>query len=575
MAADPLFSNSFYQTRYALAVGAVADLNREGLDKVIGEVQAQPDSPEKNAALLRLIDGPLKKTPLLRKSIQDQLLKIQDKLTVDQQIQLLTSCRPALPGIYGNGLGDETGIYASFKDYSLKVIDIADKNNKNVNGVRKDLANGAWRFGDYQFLNTIIADMVEKNPNDISLKVLALQNAVRIGNWVEAEQYLAALDSMKNYGDLDKKAWHGLIYLAQSGRLSKLDKKVYGDAWKEQTLKDRFALRRRISRFAVITQRYHISQDIFQEIMEDFFNEPRTDLRYKVEFQKNAPRSAAAWAGTKTFNEWYKMETRMVPLDMYFQNAASDEKFLKDVPVKPIKPETKNGIQIVYDLEGVHVYVRAEDPDIEAVRLGKKESASFECFIRPGSDSAYNWFFLANLPDCDDVHAVEWNGAGKDYKLTYDYLKKDACLTKTGYAIHTFIPWEMYLDKLPSKNRQWTLGYIGNGGSMNGFVHELERALKLDFNIPKNVLIQIMKNTGLRAFYRYKKLRDPAYEFIRTWESDKDLGDAEFYTAELADFIRELDDAGAKLEMTNDADEIEKIYTKYAPLWHNIRSDTS
>ena len=79
MAADPLFSNSFYQTRYALAVGAVADLNREGLDKVIGEVQAQPDSPEKNAALLRLIDGPLKKTPLLRKSIQDQLLKIQDK----------------------------------------------------------------------------------------------------------------------------------------------------------------------------------------------------------------------------------------------------------------------------------------------------------------------------------------------------------------------------------------------------------------------------------------------------------------------------------------------------------------
>ena len=98
MAADPLFSNSFYQTRYALAVGAVADLNREGLDKVIGEIQARPDSPEKNAALLRLIDGPLKKTPLLRKSIQDQLLKIQDKLTVDQQIQLFSSCRPALPG---------------------------------------------------------------------------------------------------------------------------------------------------------------------------------------------------------------------------------------------------------------------------------------------------------------------------------------------------------------------------------------------------------------------------------------------------------------------------------------------
>ena len=576
-AKDPIFADSFYATRYALAAGAVADLNRAGLDKMIAEISAMPDSPEKTGIWFRLVEGPLKKTPLLRQKILKDMQGMMDKLTAEQQIRLLTACRPALPGIYGEGLKDETGIYTVFKDYSLKAIEVAVKNglDKNVRNVRKDLAIGAWRFGDYQFLNDFVVETLQQMPDDVNLKTVALQNAIRSENWEAAEQYLSELSTVKRFNELDKKAWQGLIYLGQSGKLSKLDKKIYGSKWKEVSLKDRFALRRRISRFAVICQHYSVSQNIFKEIMKDFFKDTRTDLHYTVKYQKNAPKNAAAWAASDAFREWRRMETRLIPLDMYFQNAASDEKFLKDVPDHQIKPETKNGIQLVYDLDGVHLYARAEDPDIEAVRLGKKESPSFECFIRPGQDSTYSWFFFAQLPDCTDSHAVQWNSPGKDYKLTYDFLKKDACLTDSGYALHAFIPWEMFLDKLPLEDRQWSLGFIGNGGSVNGYVHELERALKLDFDIPKNIMIRIMKNTGLRAFYRYQKVREPAYEFIRTWESDKELGDADFYARELASFIQELDDAGARLEKSTDANEIKQLYTKYAPLWHNIRYEVS
>ena len=355
-----------------------------------------------------------------------------------------------------------------------------------------------------------------------------------------------------------------------------MDEKLYGADFRNVSLKERFALRRKISRFAVMTRHYPVSREIEKEIMRDFLKSPGTDMHYMVTYQADAPQSAAAWVMTPAYSDWNSMETRMYPVNQYFQSAARDEALLKDVPVQKANDAYKTGLSIVYDLEGVHIYIRAEDPDVADARLGKKKSREFEMFIRPGPDSVYNWFYLSDVPECPNTGGtVEWSSPGRDHKMTYDYLRKDGCFTETGYAFHVLIPWEMYAGKLPSPDRQWTLGCMGNGMTLNGNVHELSRALKIDFQFSPETLIAIQKNTALKAYYAYKKYSTSPYEMIQIWESDTDIGDPDFYQEKLESLIQELDEAGERLEKTEESAEIDEIYRKYVPLWQNIRYEAA
>lgn len=240
------------------------------------------------------------------------------------------------------------------------------------------------------------------------------------------------------------------------------------------------------------------------------------------------------------------------------------------VEPKP-NPAYKTGVQIVYDDQGVHIFVRCDDPKLKQVLLGEGSAGSLEMLLKPGENAAYHsWYF--NLPGTVDPYIVNWETPNKHYRMTYDYFKKDSATTLDAIVAHTFIPWMMFYDKLPSKSNQWLFGMQRFGRcrlALSGLVHEIGRSVRLDFDFTKRQMTNLKRSVCLMAFNKYDKLRKDERGAILIWKDEK-LGDPEFFKTELEPLLKELDDAGVKLKTPAKDAEIDAIFAKYVPLWAEI-----
>ena len=227
---------------------------------------------------------------------------------------------------------------------------------------------------------------------------------------------------------------------------------------------------------------------------------------------------------------------------------------------------------MVYDDLGVHIYLRANDPNVIEVEQGKRLGASLEWVLSPGDQNAYYWFYFKGIPDNSDVHYVNWAAATKNYRLTYDVIFKDSTTTPEGYAAHVFIPWIGVYDKLPSADNVWRVGLqIKNGDfrTLSGHVHELHRGIIMDFSFTPEQRVALERQICIQAFNRYNNIRRNSGGRIQNW-NDIQLGDRAFYKASLEEYIKELDEAGEKLMAPAPDSEIHAIFTKYAPQWAEI-----
>ncbi len=318
-------------------------------------------------------------------------------------------------------------------------------------------------------------------------------------------------------------------------------------------------------------KRFEKARQMNDDVMKHMFRPAETNKRYTVKYLPNAPKTAEAWAMTRGYNDWNGMETRFTPYFGY--DVHNDKLLLKDTKLPVLQDAYKTGIQVVYDEYAVHIYMRTDDPEIEKVLLGQLDGPSLEWTFRPGPGNAYRTIFFSGLPGSDDPHYVNWAGATRNYKLTYDVVKKDATITKNGFAAHITLPWSEMYQTLPVDGKYWEMGVSvwGRGTrTLNGLVHELSRCVKLDFQITPAQLKAVKRSIAIQAYNKYKKIRSNPGGFIQNW-NDYLLGDPEFYQEYLADYLKELDDAGAKL-MSGKATEAEMntIYEKYVPQWNEI-----
>jgi len=297
---------------------------------------------------------------------------------------------------------------------------------------------------------------------------------------------------------------------------------------------------------------------------------------YEVKYVKNAPKTADAWARSEFYDNWDLMETRFVPYgDGYDISSGVDiRRHLKDAEKPEVDPACRTGVHIVCDDFGLHIFVRCDDPDVEEVVLGKRKGDSLEMLLRPGEDAAYHmWFFGSPPVDIDDPWMVNWATPSKRYRMTYDFLKKDAAATADGFVAHTWIPWTAAYDKLPVDGNVWKFGMQRWGkarSTLSGNVHELERALRLKFAFTPQELTALKRTVAVMSFNRYDNIRRDRGEFIQTW-NDEVLGDPDFYKVEVEGLIADLDAAGEKLTAPAPDAEIATIYDRYVPRWAEIR----
>ena len=338
----------------------------------------------------------------------------------------------------------------------------------------------------------------------------------------------------------------------------------------------RLAALRQTSRELFNMRRYDDCRAIFAEITGRLY-EPDAPRVHVATYLADAPQSAGAFAARpELYGDWKAMETRFVPYgDGYGESAATDAKrHLRGVEKPVCDPAYPTGVRVLFDDAAVHVFFRCDDPAVDEVRLGRRDAGGLELCFRPGGpDRPYYSIFFNNLPAANDPHAVDWAMPGRGYRRNTDVFEKDAALTPDGVVAHLRIPWLAFYGSLPVDGNEWELGVIrsGKGGTqtVGGVVHEISRGMRVKFDLPRDRLLALRRRVATMAYNRYRAARRNEGGAILTW-NDPLLGDPEFFAAEVAPLLEELDAAGERLLAPCPDKDVAGIFARYAPLWAEI-----
>ena len=474
------------------------------------------------------------------------------------------------------------GSYEKFKSLALEDLAVVERGLAEGTIKRSynlaiqtyfDIASASADFGDYAFARKMLSEARRDYPLDYRFVPLALRLALRSNSMEQVQAVVTPVLENPKEREGNKRLLKGVMHVYGGKPLGDFDAAVFGGA--EVPSADRLIMLRRVSEMLFYGGHYELCREIQREIFNNRFTPPEIKS-YEVKYVKNAPKTADAWARSEFYGKWDLMETRFVPYgDAYDISSAVDTgRHLRDAERPEVDPVYRTGVHIVCDDFGLHIFVRCDDPEVEEVVLGKRKGDSLEMFLRPGEDAAYHMWFFGGAPvDIDDPWVVDWATPSKRYRMTYDFLKKDAAATADGFAAHTWIPWTAVYDKLPTDGNVWKFGMQRWGkarATLSGNVHELERALRLKFALTPQELTSLKRTVAIMSFNRYNKIRRDRGEFIQTW-NDKVLGDPEFYRAEVEGLIADLDAAGEKLLAPAPDAEIAAIYDRYVPQWAEIR----
>ena len=436
-----------------------------------------------------------------------------------------------------------------------------------------DIAGTSADFGDYAFAQKMLSEARRDRPLDYRFVPLALRLALRANSMERVQAVVTPVLANPKAREENKRFLKGVMHVYGGRPLDDFDAAVFGGA--KASSADRLITLRRVSEMLFYGGHYDLCRKIHGEIVNNRFA-PVAFKSYEVKYVKDAPKTADAWARSEFYDKWDLMETRFAPYgDGYDISSDVDiKRHLRDTEKPKVDPIYRTGVHIVCDDFGVHLFVRCDDPDVEEVVLGARKGDRLEMLLRPGGDAAYHmWFFGAPPVDVDDPWVVDWATPSKRYRMTRDFLKKDAAATADGFVAHTWIPWTALHDKLPTDGNAWQFGMQRWGkarATLSGNVHELERALRLKFALTPQELTSLKRTVAVMTFNRYHKTRRARGEFIQTW-NDKVLGDPEFYKVEVEGLIADLDAAGEKLTAPAPDAEIATIYAQHVPLWAEIR----
>ena len=428
-------------------------------------------------------------------------------------------------------------------------------------------ANTAFGYGDFAFAEEQIEKAVKLNRSG------SMDTALMIWLWKKDHAKVAALveeecASNKNLKD-DQRLFLQAVVFFDKHSFKEYLRDFCGNIEKKTGArmpdKDKLLLARRVSELFFRARRYEVCRDIYNGTFRDLYVklEPKV---YCVRFVDDPPRTADGFCRTKYFNDWAGMETRFWVYgdNLNMNNRIDVKRLLKESEQPKIPEEWRTGICCLCDTEGLHIYVRCEDPAVEEVITKKRNGGSLECIFRPSKDSVYNMWFFDKLPSAVDGVNVDWSAPSPRYGLTEETIFRDACVTKSGIVTHAFIPWTSFYQNLPFNGKVWYYGMQryckGGSQTISGQGHELSRMLNLKFNFTPEQERAIKRNICLTAFNTFKANRN-----LPVWRTDSKLGDPAFYKSELEALVNELNEAGAQLEKP-DAD-INALFEKYVPTW--------
>ncbi len=289
---------------------------------------------------------------------------------------------------------------------------------------------------------------------------------------------------------------------------------------------------------------------------------PEEKIVYNVRYVKDAPGTANAALITDLFSK-LPTENRFARYNAYNNfDKGSELKRMKsgEAPHLNADVEGKEGmVAAAYNDNGLHIYIKVNDPDAWKTKAGLKEGVGFEYSIMPGEDKPWHWNMF-NTSKLMENHGVVWDSPRKGFKVAMEYVREDFYIADKCHVAHIFFPWELFAYELPKNGDTWRFALIGGwagqfGALGGGAVHEMGRAMQMKFNVTPQEEKAIKLGLLRAAVREYGKVRS-LFENADFWV-DPHLGDPEFYEAVVKPYLTELDEV--KKDVTSDNFDLNKV----------------
>jgi len=297
---------------------------------------------------------------------------------------------------------------------------------------------------------------------------------------------------------------------------------------------------------------------------------PEERVAYTVRYTEQAPTSAEAALRSGIFDALPR-ENRLALYNVYSMFSRDAEaRRVKGEPAPHLAadaPGREAALVAAYDRRGLHVYMKFNDPDAWKTRDGLARGVGIEYSIMPGEGKPWHWNMLNTAERPSDLE-VRWDSPRKGYKHGMEYLVEDSYVGERSHVVHLFYPWILFAYDLPANGDEWffslAAGWAGQFGSLGGgAVHELGRAMRLDFEVAPWQR-EILRLSLLRqAVGEYGKVRGK-FENAEFWV-DPHLGDPAFYKAVVAPWLAELDAVAKQVKNSDtlDAATVNRLLGKY------------
>lgn len=232
-------------------------------------------------------------------------------------------------------------------------------------------------------------------------------------------------------------------------------------------------------------------------------------------------------------------------------------------------------ISALCDIDGLHIFLRVEDPDAQKVRLGFAPGYNTEMYFAAGRNQPYTCIGMEPAAGITYMFETTYNNANHrrpDRAKPASSFRTETQFTDTDYVQHLFFGWENVYGKLPDPGSEyryeciaWTPSGSFSWGGSHG-VHAPSAWGSLRFDLTPEELNMIRRNILFRTFRNYRMVpRELRNADLFTLWGDPEVGDPEFYRTKLAPLEKELKAWAAMVKENMTDEEVETVYVRALP----------
>lgn len=230
------------------------------------------------------------------------------------------------------------------------------------------------------------------------------------------------------------------------------------------------------------------------------------------------------------------------------------------------------------DEDGLKFFFFAPSDKAKDIADGLAQMGGFEIYLASGPESPYHCYLIDPPPTSrmGSDFPTQYNNADFRRSLqSNNTVKIDFEVLDDGVAMLLQVPWEIYFNQLPSNGTKWlfeALHWEQGGYSWGGSdsVHNPSTFGEIVFaNLTPENLNAIKRRIAVKAAKVYRRALSASNGFLERWK-DPELGDREFYFAEVKALEDRLSSYLPMLKSGMSSADVDLLFREAVPEWMNI-----